>query len=123
MSSFTPGPWVSKTDPRTGDNGIKADGTGVFAEAFSDIRFGGENARAEALANARLIAAAPTMADAIKGLIGLCQLLRNRDDCPTEIRQALTHNHRLIAAYEALSAAGIDGFQPSDFDADAKAEA
>ncbi|MRX31874.1 hypothetical protein [Aminobacter sp. MDW-2] len=63
-----------------------------------------------------LITAAPSMADAIKGLIGLCQLLRNRDDCPSEIRQALTYNHRIVAGYEALSAAGIDGFQPSDFD-------
>ncbi len=57
------------------------------------------------------------MGDAINGLIGLCQMIRNRDDCPSEIRQALTHNHRIIAGYEALSAAGIDGFQPSDFDA------
>lgn len=67
-------------------------------------------------ANAKLIAAAPTMADAIKGLIGLCQLLRNRDDIPSEVRQALTHNHRIIAGYEALTAAGIEGFQPTDFD-------
>ncbi len=71
--------------------------------------------------NARLRAAAPKLVDALKGLIGLCQLVRNRGDLPTDARQALTHNHRIIAAYEALSAAGIEGFQPSDFDA-AKAQ-
>lgn len=57
-----------------------------------------------------------SLIDALQGMIGLCQFVRNRDDLPTEARQALTHNHRLIAAYEALSAAGVEGFQPSDFD-------
>lgn len=56
----TPGPWKFKTAPN-GDNGISAYDTGYFAEAFADIRHSGENARAEALANARLIAAAPEL--------------------------------------------------------------
>jgi hypothetical protein len=57
----TPGPWFFRADPRTGDHGIVADGTGVFAEAFADIRRAGEGNREEACANARLIAAAPDM--------------------------------------------------------------
>lgn len=63
----TPGPWEFKT-AANGDNGILAEGTGVFAEAFAEIRHGGENARDEALANARLIAAAPDLLAALKAL-------------------------------------------------------
>lgn len=54
------------------------------------------------------------LADATKGMIGLCQLVRNRDDISSEARQALTHNHRIVDAYEALSAAGIEDFQLSE---------
>jgi hypothetical protein len=56
----TPGPWTFKT-ARNGDNGISASGTGVFAEAFADIHHQGEDNFAEALANARLIVAAPDL--------------------------------------------------------------
>lgn len=59
----TPGPWRFKT-AANGDNGIIADGTGYFAEAFADIHHAGEGAREEALANARLISSAPDMFDA-----------------------------------------------------------
>ncbi|KKX25331.1 hypothetical protein [Rhizobium sp. LC145] len=69
MSKHTPGPWSFRTDARTGDNGIMADGTGVFVEAFAEIRHSGENARDEALANARLIAAAPDLLQALEDLL------------------------------------------------------
>lgn len=59
--THTPGPWMFRHDVRSGDNGIYADGTGIFAEVFADIRRAGENARDEAGANARLMAAAPDM--------------------------------------------------------------
>ena len=62
----TPGPWTFKTDDRTGDNGIMAPGTGVFAEAYAEIRRSGENARAEALDNARLITAAPDLLETLQ---------------------------------------------------------
>nr|OAP95151.1 hypothetical protein A4U53_18185 [Rhizobium leguminosarum] len=65
----TPGPWKFKTDHLKGDCGIHAEGTGIFAEAFTDIRHAGEGNRTEALANARLIAAAPDLLDALKGLL------------------------------------------------------
>lgn len=67
-AKHTPGPWSFRTDGVTGDNGIHADGTGIFAEAFADIRRAGEDARDEAHANARLIAAAPELLAALKKL-------------------------------------------------------
>jgi hypothetical protein len=108
--AHTPGPWGY--EPTSGaiyyaDGDVEPVIAGINQDGTSEE---------QADADGRLIAASPTMADAIKGLIGLCQLLRNRDDCPSEIRQALTHNHRLIAGYQALDAAGIAGFQPTDFD-------
>jgi hypothetical protein len=60
-SKHTPGPWKFRTAAFNGDNGISAYETGVFVEAFADIRYAGENNREEALANARLIAASPDL--------------------------------------------------------------
>ncbi len=108
-AQHTPGPW------RVGDREPYVEVWGPRGMHGSPIIASMENEPRDE--NARLIAASPDMADAIKGLIGLCQMIRNRDDCPAEIRQALTHNHRIIAGYEAISKAGIEGFQPSDFDA------
>lgn len=65
----TPGPWLFRTDSRTGDNGIHADGTGIFAEAYAEIRCAGENNRDEALANAHLIISAPDLYEALKAYI------------------------------------------------------
>jgi hypothetical protein len=60
MSQHTPGPWsIRKTG--NGDRGISAAGTGVFIEAFAEIRHSGEGAYDECDANARLIAAAPEL--------------------------------------------------------------
>lgn len=64
----TPGPWAYTEAAITGDRGIHAEGTGIFAEAFADIRRACENNTAEAEANARLIAAAPDMLEALKAL-------------------------------------------------------
>jgi hypothetical protein len=62
----TPGPWEYTKAASSGDRGIHAEGTGIFAEAFADIRRAGENNSAEALANARLIAAAPDLLEALR---------------------------------------------------------
>ena len=58
---WTPGPWRYTKAAPSGDRGVYADGTGIFAEAFADIRRAGENNATEAEANAHLIAAAPDM--------------------------------------------------------------
>ncbi len=60
-TKFTPGPWRYTKAAPSGDRGIHAEGTGIFAEAYADIRHAGENNAAEAEANARLIAAAPDL--------------------------------------------------------------
>jgi hypothetical protein len=44
-----------------------AEGTGIFAEAFTDIRHADENNRAEAYANACLIASAPELKAVAEG--------------------------------------------------------
>jgi len=41
--------------------------------------------------------------EALKGLVGLVQLVRSRDDCPIEIKQALTDHYRLDDALAALA--------------------
>jgi hypothetical protein len=64
---------------------------------------------AEQEANARLIAAAPAMHNALTGMIGLTQLLLARDDLPPQVRAALGEipgeSHRVEAARAALSLA------------------
>lgn len=51
-------------------------------------------------ANARLLAAAPRMFDALRGMVGLIQLLPDEEQ-----RRILQRNHRYIEANEALAAA------------------
>jgi hypothetical protein len=41
--------------------------------------------------------------EALKGLVGLVQLVRGRDDCPIAIKQALTDQYRLDDAFAALA--------------------
>jgi hypothetical protein len=65
----TPGPWTFRTDPRTGDCGIRSAGTSVLAETFADIRHADEFARDEAIANANLIIAAPDMLAALRNFV------------------------------------------------------
>ena len=54
---------------------------------------------------AHLIAAAPKLADATAGLLGLLQLIANRDDVTAELRDVLNTNHRVVEARAALSRA------------------
>lgn len=68
-TKFTPGPWRYTKAAPSGDRGIHAEGTGIFAEAYADIRHAGENNAAEAEANAHLIAAGPDMYAALNGLL------------------------------------------------------
>lgn len=64
----TPGPWEIRK-AGNGDRGISAPGTGIFIEAFAEIRHSGEGAYDECDANARLIAAAPDVLSALKLLL------------------------------------------------------
>lgn len=68
MSEFTPGPWAIRTArDGSGDVGITAKGVpNVIAECFAAIRYASECATEEALANARLIAAAPDLLHAVR---------------------------------------------------------
>lgn len=42
---------------------------------------------------------------ALSNLLCLVELVRNRDDLPTGVREALTYNHRISEAYEAIATA------------------
>ena len=58
----TPGPWKAVGSKLGNDFGIlDSTGKNVIGECFSDIRRKGEHALHEAAANARLMAAAPTL--------------------------------------------------------------
>jgi len=54
---------------------------------------------------ADIVVAAPGLLGALRDLIGLIQLVRNRDDLTTEVREALTYGHRIDAAYAAIAKA------------------
>ena len=62
LAAATPGPWAIKCAKIGGDKGIVADGHGIVAEAFEDIRRQGERAQDECAANAALITMAPDLA-------------------------------------------------------------
>lgn len=67
MTKPTPDPWAFIT-ASNGDCGFFSSGTGVFIECYVDIRYPDENARAEAIANATLVRAAPEMLRALKAI-------------------------------------------------------
>lgn len=118
---FTTGPWrVTGISQETGNISVgQRDLRIVIADvtnaaSFGDMvagamaRGGGSFRQSDAttqFANAHLISAAPTLFHALNGLIGLVQLVRQRDDCPLEIKQALAGNYRLDDAFEAISKA------------------
>lgn len=55
--------------------------------------------------DAAQIDAGRAMLAALEGVVGLVQLVRNRADCPTEIKQALTAHYRLDDAFAAIAQA------------------
>jgi len=42
--------------------------------------------------------------DALAGMVGLIQLVRDRDDVGRELRDAITGNHRYVTAVDTLEA-------------------
>lgn len=66
----------------------------------------------EQRANAALYVAAPVLRDALRGVLGLLTMIGGRDDVTDGLRVAITTNHRVKAAAEALALAG--DFQPSE---------
>ncbi len=102
MTKHTPGPWKFKT-AANGDNGISAYDTGIFAEAFADIRHAGENNRDEALANARVIAAAPDLLLKGKHLaVKLAEVYRAAGQSPKDC-QAIREWMEAVAKAEGQS--------------------
>lgn len=57
------------------------------------------------LADARLMAAAPDLLDAVNSLLGLLQLVSGRPDIPSEVRDALRSGHRIDEARAAIAKA------------------
>lgn len=74
-ASHTPGPWCLRhSRDGSGDVGIGApDINNVIAECFAAMRSREERAVDEALANARLIAAAPELLEALRALLPLAK--------------------------------------------------
>lgn len=68
----TEGPWsIRRSNDGSGDVGITAPGLrNVLAECFGAMRCSGERAVDEAMANARLMSAAPDMFDALGKITG-----------------------------------------------------
>lgn len=94
MSNFTPGPWaiIHETMVMSGNRSIASCG-GYYSNMDS------EKVRAENIANARLIAAAPLMYEALQDLIEVAKM--EDWQYATTGRQMLLKN-----AQAALSAAG-----------------
>jgi len=88
----TPGPWELNDY-----NGIGIAKVGIFAitaPCVPDI--GSGLSREETAANARLIVAAPELLDALRGMVGLVQLIESREP-------DLKTNHRFLAALSAIA--------------------
>jgi hypothetical protein len=56
--------------------------------------------------NADIIRAAPELLDGCNAMLGLVQLLLDRDDLSPELRRVLTTNHRIDEAKAAVTKAG-----------------
>lgn len=116
-AEHTPGPWCVE-DPMGADVGLWIVQSGLEPYQWSCIamvcddedgtardeggRFIG---RTEQEANAHLIAAAPELLDGCNALLGLIQLVCDRDDMPAAIREALTTSHRVEEANGAIAKA------------------
>lgn len=109
-TKFTPGPWSyspCKVHTR-GWDGFQIcftdeDGDELIVAEFEATHSGVE-------ADARLMAAAPDLYEALRRMVGLIQLIRGRADLPRELRPILdelhpARSHRITDALAALSKA------------------
>lgn len=98
----TPGPWKAMGSKLGNDFGIlDSTGKNVIGECFSDIRREGEHALHEAAANARLMAAAPTLLAYYRASRRLQMTLGHPDATAQDEREAED-------AYAAASRAAAD---------------
>src|SRR5690554_1806159 len=97
----TPGPW--HVDHPYGEPGtyVSAANTALVARVFPAA------IAAEREANARLIAAAPSLLNGCNALLGLIDLVSGRDDMPAAIKEALRDNHRINEARAAIKMATV----------------
>jgi hypothetical protein len=116
VSAHTPGPWrIVEEPPCTWSNGevdhggfrIDADGIEQLAYIWRNSRRWGTDhepfGAPQAEGNARLIAAAPELLEALLGMIGLVELI-----IPTlkgEQKGTMSTNHRVLAAGIAIAKA------------------
>lgn len=103
MSGHTPGPWSiclgSGCNVMTGVSKFWDDGhVTVIADCLPNYAFIDDRAPNDHRPNMHLIAAAPELLEALKGMVGLIQLIQSREP-------ALVTNHRFIAAEEAIAKA------------------
>jgi len=104
-AKHTPGPWRAEDVGVywTDSISILAPDDGAVACTTRGGWFFDENGeQAPAWPNARLIAAAPELLDALNGLYGLLQLFAARDDVPPEVKNFAT-NHRAVDALAVLA--------------------
>lgn len=103
-AKFTPGPWsiVPYGDGSSLVIHSDEDNRVCFMATASSDR---PSSHASIRANARLIAAAPDLLEALQGMVGLTKLLLSRDDLPRDVREVLEVSHRVEAANAALSRA------------------
>jgi hypothetical protein len=90
--SHTPGPWALNDY-----NGIGIAKVGIFAitaPCVPDI--GPGLSREQIAANARLIVSAPELLDALRGMVGLVQLIESREP-------DLKTNHRFLTALSVIT--------------------
>lgn len=105
MDKHTPGPWT--VTEATNYFGI----TGKTQVARTSISPQSPDQRVVGLANARLIAAAPELLDALKGAQEIAGLIRELDDCLPSERVGL--ETELEAIEEAINAAISKAESPS----------
>lgn len=108
---FTSGPWQRMNDY---DGALTIIGN-VDGESFSDgttshsydfiANLEDKYGEATSAANQRLILAAPELFNGCNALLGILQLLLNRDDLSPEVRDALTTGHRIDEARAAVAKA------------------
>lgn len=105
MSGHTPGPWEACEPGDYGDfdgeSRVVCGDDMRIAVVHWHPRLNTEMSDA----NACLIAAAPDLLKALKGMCGLIQLFLNRDDLTDGLRESLMNNYRIAAAKAAIAKA------------------